>query len=958
MPSPEAVRKALVLIEKRAVNHAYFFSELKTPDWIEPLSAAGFFADPPPPRIEGDLISFPRWPESEYLARMASHAPEQVGAIILRIPVTENTSVRQDLARAAIHLPVEMAVEWAVREAEWISQQHHVNWPIAEALGPVIERLAECGETDAAILLAKSLLELRVVVDSSGRRPTGAAARKHGRDPAKSHSGSDAQNDLDVETLAAATALAGLSRRVLPRVDEHEYKELVEGHVPGLLRHGGIKAFSMLCDLIEKLLHADRRSGSYPDSLSRPAIEPHAQNYGHDVSDILIDAVRDGSMQLVDSEIDIRSVYAALEDRKGGIFKRMALHLAAGQSQRHPDFATEVALCENDFSDERLLHEYSRLLGAVFPRLNQNQTALVLGWIQRGPSFSDSFAGDDEERRKWRLHWQVRRLAWIRDHLDDDWTARYALIVEEVGEPEHPDFTTYTTTGMGPRSPVGVTYLEGMSAAEITAYLGSWEPTGDPMSADRAGLADVFEQVVAGSPSRFLAESDSFLELPVPFVEALVAGVREAVRADRVVDWAQVIVLLSRILARHPTRREWRHARLACIRLVEEGLQNDAIDIGLREGVWAIIESAASDSDPSPEEDAKPTNDVANKSIGCVRGNALHAVIHYALWVYRMGADGSARDTTPFGMNAIPEVRTRLERSLDPAIDPSPSVRAVYGQWFPHLTLLDADWSAQNVRRIFSDRYPKLRDAAWETYLRFCPVYSTPFELLREQYSGAVDRLPSSNERASASRGEPNKRLGQHLLIMAGRGVLSWGDDDALLRTYFQSATPEDSRRAIGLIGRDLSNEESELPQDVVDRFASLAEELVGLLRDRGRDQMGHLSSLGWWVASGRFQGLWALDQLDRLIDLAGAAEPRFVVMDCLVALSGQYPAKTLAVLRSWADLDHPNRSVFFGRDESVRTILRAALASPSARDEASVFIDQLLAAGHLQFRDLRGPES
>ena len=48
MPSPEAVEKALALIERRAVNHAYFFSKLKTPDWIEPLSAAGFFCGPAP----------------------------------------------------------------------------------------------------------------------------------------------------------------------------------------------------------------------------------------------------------------------------------------------------------------------------------------------------------------------------------------------------------------------------------------------------------------------------------------------------------------------------------------------------------------------------------------------------------------------------------------------------------------------------------------------------------------------------------------------------------------------------------------------------------------------------------------------------------------------------------------------------------------------------------------------
>ena len=945
----------MALIEKRAMNHAYFFSELDSPDWIEPLSAAGLFVDPPPPRIAGDLISFPRWPQSEYLAKMAARAPEKVGATILRIPVTDNTSVHQDLARAAVHLPVEMAVEWAVKEAEWLSQQQHIHWPIAEALGPVVERLSESRQIDAAITLARPLLELRLVVDPARSEPRFKPSQDSGSAVGTSDAESNGEDDLETEMLAASV-MAGLSSRVVPRIDSYEYQKFVQRHVPSLLKHGGIKAFSMLCDLLEKPFHSESRSGSYADSLWRPAIEPHAQNYGDDASDTLIDAVRDGSMQLVDSGIDIRSVFAALNGRKGRIFQRIVLHLAAEQSPTYPDFAAEMALSEDHFLGERLLHEYSRLLGAVFPRLNQNQTALVLGWIQRGPSFSDSFAGDDEERRKWRLYWQVRRLAWIRDHLDDDWTARYALIVEEVGEPENPDFTTYTTTGMGPTSPVGVTHLEGMSTAEIAAYLGSWKPTGDPMPADRAGLADVFEQVVAGSPSRFLAAPGPFLELPVPFVEALVAGVREAVRADRVVDWTEVIVLLSRILARHPTSGEWRHARLACIRLVEKGLQNDAIDIGLREGVWAIIDSTASDSDPSPEEDAEPTNDVANKSISCVRGNALHAVIHYALWVYRMGAGGNAGDTPPFGMNAIPEVRTRLERHLDPAIDPSPSVRAVYGQWFPHLTLLDANWSAQNVRRIFPDRYPELRDAAWETYLRFCPVYSTPFELLREQYSAAVDRLPSSNERASATRGEPNKRLGQHLLIMAGRGVLSWGDDDALLRNYFQNAKPEDSRRAIGLIGRDLSNEDSELPQDVVDRFASLTEELMGVLRETGRDGMGHLSSLGWWIASGRFDGAWTLAQLERLIDLAGAAEPRFVVMDCLVELSGEYPAKTLAVLRLWVSRDQSNRSVIFGRDDSVRTILRAALASPAACDEARSLIDQLLAAGHLQFRDLRSP--
>ena len=132
----------------------------------------------------------------------------------------------------------------------------------------------------------------------------------------------------------------------------------------------------------------------------------------------------------------------------------------------------------------------------IFPRLDQEQKSLVFRWIGRGPEFRDSFTGGDEERRKWKLHWQARRLAWIREHLDDEWKKLYARIVEELGEPEHPDFTSYTTSWMGPTSPVRVEDVEAMSISEVLGYLASWEPTGDPMSPDQEGLARVLEEVV------------------------------------------------------------------------------------------------------------------------------------------------------------------------------------------------------------------------------------------------------------------------------------------------------------------------------------------------------------------------------------------------------------------------------------------------------------------------------
>jgi len=377
MPSPELVAKALALIERRPVNHAYFFRKLDSPDWIKPLVEAGLFSTPPSPQlVEEDLISFPPWPESDYLARMAPFAPKEVGAVLLEIPATRNESVHMDLARAAAHVPVKMAARWATKEAAWLSDQDRVHMPIAEALGPVMGRLAESGQVGAAMALAKSLLELRTVTETDGRRLV--------REPSAAYT----------SVAAASGELVAVNppTRIVPRVDGHEYEEFVRLWVPVLLRHGGTHALAMLCDILEPPRDTDELH-DFTDTVSRPAIEAHHQNYGHDPTDFLIDAVRDGSKQLVAAGIDIRQIAQILSDRRCAIFQRILLHLAKEQCGEHPRFAAELAVCEDRFFDDRLFHEYSGLLGAVFPNLSLSERATVLSWIEAGPSLDDRFDG-------------------------------------------------------------------------------------------------------------------------------------------------------------------------------------------------------------------------------------------------------------------------------------------------------------------------------------------------------------------------------------------------------------------------------------------------------------------------------------------------------------------------------------------------------------------------------------
>src|ERR1035437_197755 len=123
MPKPD-----LTLVQRAIVNmHTaedvdYFFDQLTSPDWIEPLATAGLFSAPPEP-IRSDIgVSFPFWSASRYLARMAEKDPKAVRQVVRQIPDSDNVRVTHDLLDAILAMPAEMAVEFLPRVNVWLEQ--------------------------------------------------------------------------------------------------------------------------------------------------------------------------------------------------------------------------------------------------------------------------------------------------------------------------------------------------------------------------------------------------------------------------------------------------------------------------------------------------------------------------------------------------------------------------------------------------------------------------------------------------------------------------------------------------------------------------------------------------------------------------------------------------------------------------------------------------------------------
>ena len=258
-------------------------------------------------------------------------------------------------------------------------------------------------------------------------------------------------------------------------------------------------------------------------------------------------------------------------------------------------------------------------------------------------------------------------------------------------------------------------------------------------------------------------------------------------------------------------------------------------------------------------------------------------------------------------------------------------------------------WGEAKAKAIFSFDYPELRDAAWQTYLTFCPVYDDSFRVLEEQYSIAVDHLHSVNEEKSDW---PSGHLGEHLMVMVGRGVLAWSDENSLVKRFFCNATVADASHAVAFIGRSLQNESDDIPGEVVERFRTLWEHLANYVIAEAIDRTQLLKPFGWWFASERFDVEWTLKQLSRVIEATGEIEPDFMVMERLASLAKKYPELSLGLLRSLARQDEKGWGVLRWKD-CARTVLQAALDAESTKAAAKSLIHELGARGHLQFREL-----
>jgi hypothetical protein len=958
-PTPDQVETVVAQLGQ-AEHLRYFFDHLNNPEWIHRLSQKHFFEHPPQPiddQEQGTTL-YLLWPQSRYLARMAALGPEPARAVlaeIVKIPSTANFRIHEDFADAALAMPPNLAAEWARREAEWIRAQIRIPFMnLALKLGSLVSHLATADTRQQAVALnlAGSLLEILPDPGVRGKQAT-------------------ALGDMFFPEPRA-------------RCDAWEYQQVLTKNVPDLVRASGQRALDLLCGLLQRAIELSRRESDAEKAADysyiwRPELD-RGKSTNNDIKSMLVSAVRDALEYLAGEEPTILpELVRQLEERSWLIFHRLSLHILRKYADKVPQLVDDRLVRPEEFDDPHFKREYSLLLRECFATLTQANQNKILEWIAAGPGQGRAeewfrFVGQDataENVRKFEDRWRWEKLSPIGDRLSGTWGERWEKLVAEFRQPEDQDYiSTRTRFWQGPTPPKTAKELGSMDPRELVSYLREWKWDGSPEGPSPEGLARELATAIAANPAKFASEAKLLATVEEPtYIRGFISGFGQAAKEGKEFSWEPVLILAKWALSEdHCVEQrpksvfeidpDWTFARIEVARLLSDTLESDkaAPPFELRQLVWDVLEPLTRDSSPSPEEE-RSSLDPGTLSINCTRGVAMHAAMRYGLWVRRSGEKLPAgKERAARGFDEMPELREVLVEHLDPAKDPSPAIRSVYGQWFPWLVYLDARWARDQIPRIFpsEESLKQYLAAAWDTYVVFCNPYDNVLPLLREQYSRAIDRI-GSREESKQRLGDPDERLGQHLVIFYGRGKLPLDGEDSLMRRFYATANGNLRGAVNDFAGRSLEGGRG-LPSEVIERFKQFWSWRVSVVTGEG-DQgasANELSGFGTWFNSGAFDDEWGVTQLLEVLRAAQKVNLDMFVVERLATLAEKFPHQAVECLDHLIEGDKEGWAVQAWHDHA-RSILVTALrvGDAEARQSAIDVVNRLGQRGYFEFRDL-----
>lgn len=924
MPTKEHVKAILGKIQRTA-DYEFFFDNLSSAEWLEPLDEMSQFDRPAESIRDGKSVRYPFWPPAKYLVKVAPEKPDKVMRIILKVPSTDNPRIHEDFVDAALKMPPAISVKLNEKITEWIQSSDANFLLLPSKIATYIAHLKAGGFAKEALEVSDILLGLRKL-----------------------------EKEIDGDSF---------TKRAGPIVrSEWEYDEILKEIAPHFKQEEKVELVKLLCEKLRQAILSegpeDEREFRDLSYIWRGSIEDSDQNHDDGIKDRIIDWIRSLSEELL---VEAPALVAPLCDYFRSevlpIFSRLGLHIV--RLSGNANLTSKFILDQQLFSCLDVWHEYALLIETGYPILPNADKNKLLSMIEadvfyrNGDIEPEQFSEEDNETSRYRYYYMIR------EHLDGEGKKTFERLHAKFGDLDNPTFHYYiSSVWVGPTSPKSADELKSLPTADLKKFLDDWAPPEKwGFGPSIEGLGRELQVVVAERLDEFADNMEQFQFQEKTYVRAVIEGFSKALTEKKQFRWEKVIDFLLWASGQQDESEEdafkpggdkdpsWGWSRQAACRLVERGLlsETNAIPFPLREKVWNIISLGLSDIHPKVEVEDKYTSDKGyyQTAINSIRGVALEATIHYAFWVKRNL--GLSKEELP--IDKAPELFSALDKHLDLRFEQSKSIRSVYGRWVPWLLPLNRKWFQAAKERIFPrDDLKGYWTAAWDANILFNQPYKNVFKELKDHYSLAIDSFELGKDEKLEKTDE---RLVDHLIAFFLYGEFEL--DSEIMTKLYSKLDSKLKKRALDMIGRGLASEKHAPDPEIVKRSIDFwnfrIEECKKMKDPKGRAE---LAEFGWWFKSAQFDDEWSLDQAIVVLNLCQYVTPDYMVMERLLELVDKYPQKVAEVFRLMVDCRVADHG-FYGWIEKAK-ILLPKLLQTEARETAIKTIHKLGAYGLNQF--------
>lgn len=958
---PETLNVILESIRSNPDLHNHFFRSGTHPHpaWIKILWDNGFFKNPPPPIKVGDNYSPSIWLEQEFLISTADQFPDLV---LKHIESIEGDDYYKSRAIEALCLIGAEKSEAAIPRLEQWIKKPKVDFRIALSAFKFIKFLAKDGKTSSALNLFR-ILTIPL--------PPPYAKKVEG-----------------IDILVNTEAISKFDRSIIDK----EFQQVIELLVDLDPQQTTAIIEEHLCRAL-KLEGEEKNISNYEkSSYWRNAIEETNQDFSSYYKDTLLIGLRNvlerWALKSINTLLPLLERYLK---EKREILRRLGFHILHRFSD---EFLTQVSRelhKPKNYNDTGIHHEFFMLLQKGYQYLNPSDQKALVSIILDGPpknrveemaKWIHKEYGTDLKKYKeqYSKRWIRDRLHMIKDNLDVKTLQYYNKQVKELGEPEHPDFTRWSSGVhfVQDVSPVEEPELADMSPEGLVKYVQKWKPDPNKQFEKEQesfeGLAHSVLKVMLNNIGKY---EKHFIKISLLRAEFAYSYYEQLKNLNNITNltWELCISLCEKLLEDDFKRKDinglesgnWLWTRKRIVSFLQDILEKKGeFPIEYLPRIKDILIILVNDPDPGVEQDQPEKgwfghNDPATLAINHVRPEALSALINYSL--YKLPEN--VKNERPGPQRFDSDVKDVLTKKLDKKEDLSWSVHSIFGKHLWLLYWLDKEWIESHIDQIFPEEKDEVSIrffvAAWDSFVIFNHFNIPMLNILYKKYDYAIDNLGKGY--TTETHLNPDSSLANHLILdylLSEKDIFGSKRNQPLIVKFFEKVKPEHRGRACWVLWK-LIEENPSVRKKYWLKVRALWEWRVNLATSRNNpDDFDY-----------------EMEWLAHLPVLAPSPE---TISSLLSLLEGMLPHITRGAHRiSWNAIEeyltkevdrdpentieyyyHMHRKCekssepfFIYHDDKTRKIIETAASNKGSRKKALGLIDLLARSGIYRYRDI-----